>query len=382
MIDIVASNNCNAVFGRNECLYQPVLDDFSNTSFIGIMTYNISPKEDSPLLQSLKEACNNGANAVIITNIPKRFPSYYSKRYAQSAKNAIDNYTQYLNPSDYSLRLNPYFSFNNHAKIIMTDNIVYWGSSNFSDESKQNYECGTISTDGCLIDYLKNTFFPTIQRTSVPYYQHNFVIALFNLDDLIAVCKQARQDLFDAAFVPWEDYDTNFETRWIYRTTDSDLTVNFLRNFIERFSQFDNALKVISDIIDEYWDASELPDNVDRLNNLFEEYKSTFNCFSDTIGSLFSTLEQVAQYDPSGEACQLITGKYGMVAYDEDFDYYAEKAMNEASDRYEKLIEDSKQTVLDSLEGLDDIADYFEMLKQNLFGLLEINSEIDNTGVQ
>lgn len=382
MLENIPIENCTAVFGKDECAYQSVLDDFQNTNFIGITTFNISSKPNSRLIHSLKKACINGTNAIIITNIAKRFPSYCYPHNAVAAKNMIDAYKKQLNPVDYGLRLTPYFAFNNHAKIIMTDNVVYLGSGNFSDESNSNYECGTISTDRDLIDYLKNTFFPQLQSTSVPYYKHNFAVAILNLEDLISVCKQARQDLFDAAFIPWEDYDTNFETKWIYRTTDSDLTVAFLRNFIDRFSQFDDALKVIDEIIDEYWDVSELPENVAKLSELFEEYKSTFNSFKDTIASLFASLEQVAQYDPSGEACELLTGKYGMVAYDEDFDYYAEKAMNEAAAEYEELIKDSKQTVLDSLGGLDNMVGYFGKLKSNLYGLLEVNSKIDNTGVR
>ena len=58
--------------------------------------------------------------------------------------------------------------------------------------------------------------------------------------------------MFDAAFEPWADYDTIFEEKWIYRTTDSGVTVRFLRGFIEFFSRFDDALNVIDDIIDEY----------------------------------------------------------------------------------------------------------------------------------
>lgn len=382
MLENIPIENCKAVFGKGECTYQSVLDDFPNTNFIGITTFNISSKPNSQLIHSLKDACNNGANAIIITNIAKRFSSYYYPHNAVAAKDMIDAYKKQLNPVDYGLRLSPYFAFNNHAKIIMTDNIVYLGSGNFSDESSDNYECGTIATDSALIDYLKNTFFPQLQSKSVPYYKHNFAVAILNLEDLILICKKARQDLFDAAFTPWEDYDTNFETRWIYRTTDSDLTVDFLRNFIDKFSQFDDALKVIDAIIDDYWDVSELPENVAKLSELFEEYKATFNSFYDTITSLFYDLEQVAQYDPSEEACNLITGKYGMDAYDEDFDYYVEKAMNESAAEYEERIKDSKQTVLDSLDGLDSMVEYFGKLKANLYGLLEVNSKIDNTGVR
>ena len=93
----------------------------------------------------------------------------------------IDLYKQQLNPVDYGMRLEPYFTFKNHSKIIMTDNIIYWGSSNFSDESCENFECGTISTDKDLIEYVKKSLFTVIKSKSVPYYKHNFAIAILNL---------------------------------------------------------------------------------------------------------------------------------------------------------------------------------------------------------
>ena len=82
----ISVNNSYAVFGRGEYAYQRVVDDFANTNFIGILTYNISAKSDSHLLNALRNACKNGTKATIITNIPKRFPSYYGTSYAAAAK--------------------------------------------------------------------------------------------------------------------------------------------------------------------------------------------------------------------------------------------------------------------------------------------------------
>lgn len=381
MDSISISNSC-AVFGRNECIYQCVLDDFKNAQFIGIITYNISPRTDSELLKSLKKACANGTNAVIITNIPKRFSSYFALRYAIAAKDMIDIYMKQLNPHDYGMKLNPYFAFHNHAKVVMTDNIVYWGSSNYSDESSNNIECGTISRDKELIKYLRDSLFPDIQNKSAPYYKYNYALAIANLEELIPACKSARKSLFDAAFEPWADYETCFEDKWVYRKTDSEVTVEFLQGFVAFYSRFDDALDIIDDIIYEYRELDELPDQVEGLKGLLEEYRHTYESFDDTISSLFEDLEQMAQYDVSSEACKRIIDDYGMEAYDEELDYYAEKAMNEAADEYKKLIECSEQTVRDALDSLDSMIGYFEQLKENLYHLLEVNSRIDNTGVK
>ncbi len=371
----------NAVFGENESLYQCVLDDFRSAKFIGILTYNISSRLDSHLLKSLKDACLRGTNAVIITNIPKRFPTYFKEQYAIAAKDMIDSYIRQLNPQNYGMRLTPYFAFHNHAKIIMTENIVYWGSSNYSDESSRNFECGTISTDKNLITYLKETLFIEEQRRSVPFYKYNFAIALANLESLIPACKTARQKLFDAAFESWSDYETGFKDAWTYRTHDSGVTVGFLRGFLDFFSHFDDALDVIDSIIDDYCERDELPEKVEMLQDLFEEYRKLFEDFLEDITTLFEELEQMAGYDVSYEACRKVSDEYGMEAYDENLDYYLEKAMDEANGEYSSLIEEAEPTIRDALESLDSMVASFQQLYDNLLQLLVINPRIDNTGV-
>lgn len=137
MIQNFQLNDPQAVFGKDEYTYKRVIDDFQNSEFIGIMTFNISPRDNSYLLSNLKNACLQGTNATVITNIPKRYPSYFGRKYALAAKDAIAIYMKQLNPQNYGMRLNPFFTFSNHAKVVMTDNIVYWGSGNFSDESQK-----------------------------------------------------------------------------------------------------------------------------------------------------------------------------------------------------------------------------------------------------
>ena len=382
MIDRIPIKKSQAVFGRGEFTYKKVINSFKDAKFIGIMTFNISPKTDSFLLNSLKHACANGANATIITNIPKRFPSYFGEQYAVDAKKMIDVYIAQLDPKEYSMRLNPYFTFYNHAKIVMTDRIVYWGSSNFSDESMGNYECGTISTDRNLIKYLKNTVFMSIKNKSVPFYKYNFAVAIANLDELISICKAAKQQLFEASFEPVSEYETNFEEKWIYCRHDSGITVDFLREFLHQFNRFEDSLNVIDSIIDEYYELDELPEQVECLKDLFDEYKKTFSEFYETISSLFYKLENVAQYDVSYEACKIINNEYGMEAYDENLDYYSEIAMREATSEYEEIICNSETTINEALESLDMMITYFEKIKSNLFQLLIIDPRINNTGIR
>ena len=374
-------NDSQAVSGKDEYTYKRVIDDFQKSEFIGIMTFNISPRDNSYLISNLKNACLHGTYATVITNIPKRYPSYFGRKYALAAKDAIAIYMKQLNPQNYGMRLNPFFTFSNHAKVVMTDNIVYLGSSNFSDESQKNIECGTISTDKELINYLKEELFPSIQREGVPYYKYNIAVAIANIESLIPECEAARKSLFEAAYMPWCDYDTNFEDVWIYQTTESGITESFLENFIDFFSQFEDALNVIDDIVSEYWEDDELPDKVKILETLFEEYKAVYSKFYEAISTLFEELKDVARYDVSDEACYKMNDEYGMIAYDENLEYYAEKSMNEAAEEYEELIRGSEATVKDALYNLDAMIQYYGQLNVNLHSLLEVNDKIDNTNV-
>lgn len=380
-MNVFSVKDSRAVFGKNESLYQCVLDDFKNAKFIGILTYNISKSSGSLLLDALKSACLNGTNAVIITNIPKRFTTYHGEQFASSAKYMIDQYVRQLDPQNYGMRLNTYFAFHNHAKIVMTENIVYWGSSNYSDESSSNFECGTISTDRELIEYLKEVLFPEIQSSSVPFYKYNFAIALANLEILISGCQEARQKLFDASFGPWSEYETDFQDMLVYRTNDNGITIEFLRSFLDSFYSFEDALDVIDSIIDEYCEYDELPEQVEKIKTLYEEYKALYDGFLDTISTLFKELEQMARYNVSDETFRKISTEYGMEAYDENLDYYAEKAMSEASGEYESLIEEAETTVREALSSLDSMIDSFQRLYDNLHKLLEVNSKINNTGI-
>ena len=70
-----------------------------------------------------------------------------------------------------------------------------------------------------------------------------------------------------------------------------------------------------------------------------------------------------------------------MEAYDEYLDDYTDKVMDETLSEYEELIENSEQTLRDSIEKLDSIIKYFEQLKINLYKLLKVNTKIDNTNI-
>ncbi len=138
---------------------------------------------------------------------------------------------------------------------------------------------------------------------------------------------------------------------------------------------------MIDSIIDDYCECDELPEEVEMLQDLFEEYKKLFEDFLEDITALFEELEQMAGYDMSYETCRKVSDEYGMEAFDENLDYYLEKAMDEANGEYSSLIEEAESTVRDALESLDSMVSSFQQLYDNLLQLLVINPGIDNTKV-
>lgn len=369
------------ILGRADLTYKKVVDDFVNTTFIGIVTYNISQKEDGKLLRALKDACGTGIETILITNIPKRFPSYYGDSYASSAKKMIDSYLKLLDPKIFGANMSTSFLFENHAKIIVTDNMAYWGSSNFSDESAKNFECGTISTDKHVIQYFKNDLFPKLKELSIPYYKHNFVKALYLLNEAENLCLSTKEAFFEASFVPREDYDTNFETVWLYDTHHSGITKKLLNDFAHDFQQYEDALDILKDIVDEYCELDELPEDIERLKDISEEYSTVFEETQESIDELFDCINTLSTYNVEDEACRIITNKYGMESYDENLEHYTDIAIQEASDNYEEMIKEARPIIEQILKSLDEMASYINELNVTLHSLLKINSKINNTGL-
>lgn len=372
------------VAGKGEHNYQEVIDDFKNAEYIGIVTFNISPTTNGGLIKALKKACKAGVNATVVTNIPKRYPNYYGHQYAVSAKRVISDYIRILDSQSFDMRLSAFFDFNNHAKIIMTNNIAYVGSGNFSDESKKNYENGIISTDAAFIRHLWNDIIPDITIEAIPYYQYNIAEAVAALKSATVFCEKARKVIFDSSFAEWSDYDTNFETVVYYRSYDSDITASMLTEIMEEFDEYEEALKSVGTVVDSFYVRYEddVPETVEYLEKVYESYRKDYDRMRDLLQTLFDDIEQLAYYSWDDEVSRIVNEDYGMESFDENLDHYMQLAMDEADSDYSSLIDDAEPTIKEILESLDSMQKFYKEMHDSLYGLLKLNlSEIDNTGL-
>ena len=184
--------------------YQEVLDDFKRAKKVRIITYNISGTGNTdPLLEQIKKL-GEDVDVQIITNIPSRFETYYSSAAGEAmrsrAKHNIEVYLKKLNPESFPTAFSISFNFFNHAKIIGTENIVYIGSANFSNESKQNIETGVIIEDSAFIARLYDEFFEYIKGNSTPYFDDDFNLLRLLTLNLIAKFTVHRAKLSDTLF--------------------------------------------------------------------------------------------------------------------------------------------------------------------------------------
>lgn len=135
---------------------------------VRVVTFNISKNEKyDDLIKSL-HTLQDDVDVQLITNIPSHFDVYYNSQAGESMrKNCKYNcefYLRKLDPEKFESKAMSFFNFNNHTKIVGTENIVYIGSANFSNESKNNIDSGVIIEDKEYIQKLYNEFLKKLKN--------------------------------------------------------------------------------------------------------------------------------------------------------------------------------------------------------------------------
>lgn len=197
------------IFSKDSCGYQEVLDDFVNASLITIVTFNISANNKRLLRQI--DSLEHQPKVRIITNIPNRYATYYSDAARKKARTNIIEYMSQLNPENFSGDITSYFNFNNHSKIIMTDNIAYIGSANFSPESNSNYETGFLISDRNTIDEINEEIITIFENESIPY--HGSQVTRINIlyINLFSKLQNLKAAIHSSVFSIWDHRGTDCE---------------------------------------------------------------------------------------------------------------------------------------------------------------------------
>lgn len=366
-------NGGRFVSGRGELNYQPVLDNFPKAKIIRIITFNISKNQrQDALLNALKKA--SAADVQFITNIPSRMKEYFNtdagRNMRNSARQNIQAYITKLNPDNYEGSFVPYFNPHNHAKLVGTENIVYIGSANYSNESAENIESGVLIEDKVFIQRLYTEFFDMVKDDSLSYYDESF--SAFRLFIMSLYAKFQHH----------------------YRKMLTDLYTDYERT---KMMVADSVMLDVSDLDDLFRDLDELSgvpgaadDTYDEMNedynSALEELKARFeeidtDWLMETI-SEDGTLYCLVDYDYDAVTTRIWEEDYSADAFSEELvDPYMEKVVQDAAEIYESLhdaFQEEADLFLEQIEkilsALQFALDFTEQWKAD-----KINPEIDNT---
>lgn len=357
---------------KNELGYQEVIDDFPNTNSITIITYNISEKNNElfNFLESAKEDCEIN----ILTNIPSRWNTYYKDTFRLKAKAKINVYLSKLDPNRFGDNFNVFFNFSNHGKIIMTDNVVYVGSANFSSESKNNLEFGFISKDTNLINYLYTELLPEIQSASIPYFEYDYTSLSLEGNLMASAIFELRNELHLETYKLHDDFDGE----WFYYDYNNDLLSS-------------NTIDAIKKILREALDiVSEMYDAIDIITKSDENELDLICHYIDNLTSIYDDIEKISSNDSIYELSKFDINEYINNILQKEFsmeatEEYLEKCIDKSSDiGYDRLNElnlEAKPFIDELLSKMKEfLNEYNECIEYFCdHNIIKINPSIDNT---
>lgn len=361
-------SSVNLKISKDEYGYQEVLDDFKNAKKIRIITFNITSNPKDKLFDSLIGL--EDVDIQFITNIPSRLEWYSTSSKGEylrrTARNTIEMYVEKLNPKNFN-NIIPFFNFNNHAKIIGTENIVYIGSQNFSVASSNNYEAGIVTSDKEFIKKLYEGFFEDLKQNSEPYFKDGYNEARLFIASILSRISNHYRNIVDSLF-------TEYKGKLVFINDETIIGVNDLYELEYDMYELDEIKGVIENIDIEDNEMEELYENllqvIEKIDTkeiveLIEEESDIYNY----IGYDFQN-----EYDKAFE-------EYSMEAYDEYLEGYVEIASDEAKDvlldlcsvaedRVFELKDKLNEINLILIEALDILHEYYDVA---------INEGINNT---
>ncbi|NLZ49745.1 MAG: phosphatidylserine/phosphatidylglycerophosphate/cardiolipin synthase family protein [Clostridiales bacterium] len=351
--------------------YREVLNNFPAAKTIRIITYNISKSvQYDKLLDALRVT---DADVQIITNVPSRMDTYYrtpkGEQMRSAARDNIHIYLSKLNPDRFPKQFRPYFNVNNHAKLIGTENIVYIGSANYSNESANNIESGVLIEDKEFIQRLYLEFFDVVRDNSLSYFDENFSAFRLYIISLYAKFTQHHRKMLQNLY-------TNYERTKMVVADSIFIDVSDLHDLYRDLDELESICWAADDTYDE---------KNEEYNDELEILKAQFESLSiDWLKEVISedgTLYQLAIFDADQEANEILERDYTAEAYDENLDLYAEKAVNRAAEMFSSLhgafSEEADdflaeiEKILSALSNAIHFADQWKVAK--------VNPDIDNT---
>lgn len=348
---------------KDELGYGEILEDFPKSEFIYIVTYNISRNIET-LLDELRDAPED-TEIKVFTNIPSRFNKYTRDWASKNAKSLINIYVAKLDPEKFNEKFKSQFAFNNHAKIIMTNNIAYIGSANYSSESANNFEAGVIIEDELAILQIKDIIDEEIESSAESYYAYDIFPLIFLAREL----EEIKTMLSESIWGLWEVH--GYEQGEYYKGGNIYIDTKI----IEKFEYFQEELdNTVSELI------QEIANNTSGRDLTYDE--------EELIEKLENLKELICKYEIDSEVLEFIE-------FDEDEyinDLMQENAINMTEDVLDDYIQDFTQQAFEIKEdratnAQDGFIAFDSFLTQATQTMMDradelraiINERIDNT---
>lgn len=351
------NEDAEIIFAKGECSYNEVMNDFENANIIKIVTFNIS-SENTDLLDKISRLSSDQKEIDLITNIPNRYATYFSSYARRRAKKNIDSYIEQLNPENFESSVSSYFNFDNHSKIILTENIAYIGSANASDESINNYECGTIIRSKSAIKQIIEQIIPILKEDSEEYYGDSYSRITILLMNLLNKLTNYKEQFHMSFYSIWDHRGNSQEYYDNWNSDISPITIENIENCIYEYQEI-----------------------IEELGNLEEfEFKSLDSQFIDSlIDIIYDYLHDFSKFDVSDRANYYIS--QNPEAYDENLNDCAEDSFQRASDEKSDMANSIEDEVIKFEMGIGNIIDNMQQIFKLLCTYKRINEEIDNTGL-
>ncbi|OOM23431.1 hypothetical protein CLOBE_41120 [Clostridium beijerinckii] len=244
----------------------------------------------------------------------------------------------------------------------MTNTMAYIGSANFSDESKNNNECGVLIKDERIITEINSVFVQMQIDEAIPYYSSEYTKVFVMIANLLTQAEIYYEDYY------WSFFEDSGHPHHgigdVYRGFNADLSPILVEK-IESFSY------EIEEVISDLNDTGVYEDIFGELDlSICEEIR---DCFS-----VNSELEVFSRFDVQDKTEELFQ-EYQLNGDYENIDEYAQMACDDANQIQFDLIDEIYQTSLDGMSVLKRLNEFLSNLLKELEDKKKVNKAVDNT---
>lgn len=256
----------------------------------------------------------------------------------------------------------------------MTDEIVYVGSANYSEESADSTEFGFVSTDKDFINFINAEVLPDVQASAIPYYEYDYTALLLEANVVLSALFNTRNELYEEVYRLHDDVDGEWH---YYVEHEATLTVDSLDRVLQITSEACSVSSDIYDAIDTITSGDE--DETIEANDIYEELLSLYSRI-EKIRS-FDTLIELSEFDSEEFINQQLQVEYAMEAYEENLESCIESASDEAMSKVWDLTQAPKEDIDDLISEMDKFREKYILFIENLRSreIKKISTKIDNT---